>query len=176
MAYKFPAQQMSTQICSIERQVGRSGIITPVANLEPVQLSGVTISRVSLHNIDFITSKDIQLHDYVWIQRSGEVIPYITGVIKDRRENTQTIIPPTNCPSCDHETKIIDMHTYCINNACPAQLQEKIEHFVSKQCMDIEGIGESIAALLVQQGLVTTVDQLYQFTKPEKQLLLRTLP
>ncbi len=176
MAYKFPAQQMSTQIHSIERQVGRSGIITPVANLEPVQLSGVTISRVSLHNIDFITSKDIQLHDYVWIQRSGEVIPYITGVIKERRENTQTIIPPTHCPSCSHETKLIDMHTYCINNACPAQLQEKIEHFVSKQCMDIEGIGESIATLLVKQGLVTTVDQLYQFTKPEKQLLLRTLP
>ncbi len=176
MAYKFPAQQMSTQIHSIERQVGRSGIITPVANLEPVQLSGVTISRVSLHNIDFITSKDIQLHDYVWIQRSGEVIPYITGVIKDRRENTEIITPPTHCPSCGHETNIIDMHTYCINNACPAQLQEKIEHFVSKQCMDIEGIGESIATLLVQQGLVTTVDQLYQFTKPEKQLLLRTLP
>ncbi len=176
MAYKFPAQQMSTQIRSIERQVGRSGIITPVANLEPVQLSGVTISRVSLHNIDFITSKDIQLHDYVWIQRSGEVIPYITGVIKDRRENTEIISPPTNCPSCGHETNIIDMHTYCINNACPAQLQEKIEHFVSKQCMDIEGIGESIATILVQQGLVTTVDQLYQFTKPEKQLLLRTLP
>ncbi|MBP7062301.1 hypothetical protein KA037_03555 [Patescibacteria group bacterium] len=176
MAYKFPAQQMSTQIRSIERQVGRSGIITPVANLEPVQLSGVTISRVSLHNIDFITSKDIQLHDYVWIQRSGEVIPYITGVIKDRRENTQIITPPKHCPSCGHETNIIDMHTYCINNACPAQLQEKIEHFVSKQCMDIEGIGESIATILVQQGLVTTVDQLYQFTKPEKQLLLRTLP
>ncbi len=176
MAYKFPAQQMSTQINSIERQVGRSGIITPVANLEPVQLSGVTISRVSLHNIDFIRSKDIQLHDYVWIQRSGEVIPYITGVIKERRKNTQTIIPPTHCPSCSHETKLIDMHTYCINNACPAQLQEKIEHFVSKQCMDIEGIGESIATILVQQGLVTTVDQLYQFTKPEKQLLLRTLP
>lgn len=176
MAYKFPAQQMSTKINSIERQVGRSGIITPVANLEPVQLSGVTISRVSLHNIDFITSKDIQLHDYVWIQRSGEVIPYITGVIKDRRENAEVITPPTHCPSCGHETKVIDMHTYCINNACPAQLQEKIEHFVSKQCMDIEGIGESIATLLVQQGLVTTVDQLYQFTKPEKQLLLRTLP
>lgn len=176
MAYKFPAQQMSTQIRSIERQVGRSGIITPVANLEPVQLSGVTISRVSLHNIDFITSKDIQLHDYVWIQRSGEVIPYITGVIKDRRENTEVINPPTHCPSCGHQTNVIDMHTYCINNACPALLQEKIEHFVSKQCMDIEGIGESIATLLVQQGLVTTVDQLYQFTKPEKQLLLRTLP
>lgn len=176
MAYKFPAQQMSTQIQSIERQVGRSGIITPVANLAPVQLSGVTISRVSLHNIDFIISKDIQLHDYVWIQRSGEVIPYITWIIKERRQNTQAITPPTHCPSCRHETKIIDMHTYCINNACPAQLQEKIEHFVSKQCMDIEGIGESIAAILVQQKLVSTIDQLYQFTQPEKQLLLRTLP
>lgn len=176
MAYKFPAQQMSTQIHSIEWQVGRSGIITPVANLEPVQLSGVTISRVSLHNIDFIHSKDIQLHDYVWIQRSGEVIPYITGVIKDRRQNTKVITPPKKCPSCGHQTNTIDMHTYCTNNACPAQLQEKIEHFVSKQCMDIEGIGESIAALLVEQKLVSTIDQLYQFTKPDRQLLLRTLP
>jgi DNA ligase (NAD+) len=176
IAYKFPAQQISTQIISVDRQVGRSGIITPVANLNPVQLSWVTISRVSLHNSDFIKSKDIQINDYIRVQRSGEVIPYIVGVIKERREGTQIIRAPIQCPSCKHETSHIDMHTYCTNHACPAQLQEKIGHFVSKQCMDIEGVGESITALLVQQKLVTTIDQLYQFQDIQKQAILRTLP
>lgn len=176
IAYKFPAQQISTQIISVDRQVGRSGVITPVANLTPVQLSWVTISRVSLHNIDFINTKDIQLHDYVWVQRSGEVIPYIVWVIKERRDNTQKITPPTHCPSCWHQTNSIDMHTYCTNHACPAQLQEKIEHFVSKQCMDIEGIGKSIAEILIKHDIIRTVDQLYTFTTPEKQALLRSLP
>jgi DNA ligase (NAD+) len=176
IAYKFPAQQISTQIQSVDRQVGRSGVITPVANLTPVQLSWVTISRVSLHNSDFITTKDIQLHDYVRIQRSGEVIPYIVWVIKERRENTHKIIPPTHCPSCWHNTSHIDMHTYCTNHACPAQLQEKIEHFVSKQCMDIEGIGSSIAEILIKHKIIKTVDELYTFTQPEKQAMLRSLP
>ena len=175
MAYKFPAQQGSTQIESVDRQVGRTGIITPVAHLTPIQLSGVTIRRVSLHNIDFIRTKDIHLHDYVRLQRSGEVIPYITGVIKEKRPHVTTIEPPISCPSCNHPTTKIDMHVYCTNNACPAQLQEKLEHFVSKQCMDIEGIGESIAALLIEQKLVTTVDQLYDLIRPEKQAHLRTI-
>lgn len=176
IAYKFPAQQISTQIQSIDRQVGRSGVITPVANLTPVQLSWVTISRVSLHNSDFINTKDIQLYDYVRVQRSGEVIPYIVWVIKERRQNTYKIIPPTQCPSCWHKTSQIDMHTYCTNHACPAQLQEKIEHFVSKQCMDIEGIGQSIAEILIKHDIIKTIDQLYTFTTPEKQALLRSLP
>ncbi len=176
IAYKFPAQQISTQIESVDRQVGRSGVITPVANLNPVQLSWVTISRVSLHNSDFIDIKDIQLHDYVRVQRSGEVIPYIVGVIKERRENTEKISPPAQCPSCNHDTSNIDMHTYCTNHACPAQLQEKIEHFVSKQCMDIEWIGSSIAEILIKHNIIKTVDQLYEFTQPEKQAMLRSLP
>lgn len=176
IAYKFPAQQISTQIQSVDRQVGRSGVITPVANLEPVQLSWVTISRVSLHNSDFIDTKDIQLHDYVRVQRSGEVIPYIVWVIKERRENTQKILAPTQCPSCWHSTSHIDMHTYCTNHACPAQLQEKIEHFVSKQCMDIEWIGSSIAQILITHNIIKTVDELYTFIQPEKQAILRSLP
>lgn len=176
IAYKFPAQQISTQIMSVDRQVGRSGVITPVANLDPVQLSWVTISRVSLHNSDFINTKDIQLYDYVRVQRSGEVIPYIVGVIKERRGETQTITPPNKCPSCGHDTNNIDMHTYCTNHACPAQLQEKIEHFVSKQCMDIEWIGSSIAEILIKHNIIKTIDQLYTFTTPEKQALLRSLP
>jgi len=176
VAYKFPAQQISTQIQSVDRQVGRSGVITPVANLTPVQLSWVTISRVSLHNSDFINTKDIQLHDYVRVQRSGEVIPYIVWVIKERRENTEKILAPTQCPSCWHSTTHIDMHTYCTNHACPAQLQEKIEHFVSKQCMDIEWIGSSIAEILITHNIIKTVDELYTFTQPEKQAMLRSLP
>ena len=176
IAYKFPAQQISTQIESVDRQVWRSGVITPVANLTPVQLSWVTISRVSLHNSDFIKTKDIQLHDYVRVQRSGEVIPYIVWVIKERRKQTQAIQAPKQCPSCWHPTTQIDMHTHCTNHACPAQLQEKIEHFVSKQCMDIEWIGESIAAILVQQNLVKTIDELYKFEQRENQTILRSLP
>lgn len=109
IAYKFPAQQVATQIQNIERQIGRTGILTPVANLTPTELSGVTISRVSLHNRDFIQSKDIQLNDRVRLQRSGEVIPYIVGVITKRRDKTQKKINSDDitCPACDsHAIKI----------------------------------------------------------------------
>ncbi len=101
VAYKFPAQLASTQIISVDFQVGRTGIITPVGNLEPVELSGVTIKRVSLHNFDFIKEKDLHIGDYVRIQRSGEVIPYVVSVIKERRPNdAKKIEMPSKCPSC----------------------------------------------------------------------------
>jgi len=177
IAYKFPAEQASTQILSVDFQVGRTGIITPVANLSPVNLSGAEIARVSLHNFDFITSKDIKKSDFVRIQRSGEVIPYITGVIKERRTgNEERIEAPLFCPSCQAPITNIDIHYYCTNPSCPAQIKEKILHFVSKDCMDIQGIGESVADLLVEQKISTNVADIYKLEDIHTQILLKKFP
>ncbi|AHB41173.1 hypothetical protein P148_SR1C00001G0378 [candidate division SR1 bacterium RAAC1_SR1_1] len=177
VAYKFPAQLASTKIISVDFQVGRTGIITPVGNLEPIELSGVTIKRVSLHNFDFIQSKDLHIGDYVWIQRSGEVIPYIVGVIKERRtEEVQDIQMPSKCPSCLGKVVNQDMHYYCTNPVCPAKLKEQILHFVSKNCMDIQGIGESIVDILVEQNIVKSIIDIYSIPEHTTQILLRKFP
>lgn len=177
IAYKFPAQQITTQIKSVDFQVGRTGIITPVANLETVELSGAKISRVSLHNFDFIKDKDIHHNDWVWLQRSGEVIPYIVGVIKEKRsENSQQITPPTHCPSCNTELTNIDIHYYCTNKECPAQIKEKIIWFVSKECMNIEWIWESIVDILVEHGIVKNIADLYKLLDFETERVVRRFP
>ena len=190
IAYKFPTQQIATQIESIERQVWRTGILTPVANLTPIELSGVTISRVSLHNRDFITQKDIQLHDRVRLQRSGEVIPYIVGVITNRRSNTQRKIDADTivCPACmSHAQRIenevgtktkpqISTQFFCPNQSCPGILKEQLKHFVSKNCMNIASIGESLIDMLVDQHLITSLSDLYTLTKPDKIFLLKRFP
>ena len=177
MAYKFPAEQASTQILSIDFQVGRSGIITPVANVSPVQLSGAEISRVSLHNFDFIHSKDIKEKDFVRIQRSGEVIPYIMSVIKERRTGEENLVtPPLFCPSCNAPITNIDIHYYCTNPSCSAQLREKILHFVSKDAMDIQGIGDSIVDVLIQQHILETIVDIYKILDLPVQILLKKYP
>lgn len=215
IAYKFPAQQVATQIKSIDFQVGRTGIITPVANLQPVQLSGATLSRVSLHNFDFIGEKDIHHNDWVRLQRSGEVIPYVVGVIIDRRachseqseessicsmdssdspqndkkshpecnEGSSThqekfwpILPPTHCPSCNQELTQEEMHYYCRNINCPAQLEQKVIWFVSKNAMNIEWVGESIAQILVEQGIVKNIFDIYKLLEPETIFTVRRFP
>ena len=177
VAYKFPAQLASTQIISVDFQVGRTGIITPVANLQPIELSGVTIKRVSLHNIDFIKEKNLYIWDYVWIQRSGEVIPYIVSVIKERRpDDVQEIHMPDICPSCGWKVKNEDIHYYCTNPTCPAKLKEKILHFVSKNCMDIQWIWESIVDILVDQQIVQKISDIYKISEYPTQILLRKFP
>lgn len=177
VAYKFPAQLASTKIISVDFQVGRTWIITPVGNLEPIELSGVTIKRVSLHNFDFIQSKDLHIGDYVWIQRSGEVIPYIVGVIKERRtEEVQDIQMPSKCPSCLGKVVNQDMHYYCTNPVCPAKLKEQILHFVSKNCMDIQWIWESIVDILVEQNIVKSIIDIYSIPEHTTQILLRKFP
>jgi DNA ligase (NAD+) len=190
IAYKFPAQQIATQIESIERQVWRTGILTPVANLTPTELSGVTISRVSLHNRDFIKQKDIQLHDRVRLQRSGEVIPYIVGVITNRRSSTQETIDADTivCPTCkSHAQRIenevgtktkpqISTQFFCPNQSCPGILKEQIKHFVSKNCMNIASIGESLIDMFVDQHLITSLSDLYTLTQPDKIFLLKRFP
>lgn len=177
IAYKFPAKQVETQIESVDFQIGRTGLITPVANLLPVKLSGVEISRVSLHNFDFILQKDIRIHDYVWIQRSGEVIPYVTGVIKQRRVGTEDLIePPLFCPQCNEAICKIEGMYYCTNLNCKAQLKEKIKYFVSKECMNILWIGESLVDLLVEQGIFKNIADVYKIGTIETQIFLRKLP
>lgn len=177
MAYKFPAQQASTQILHIDFQVGRSGIITPVAQLSPVQLSGAEISRASLHNFAFIREKEIKQGDWVWVQRSGEVIPYIVGVIKERRNGTEDLIAaPLFCPSCQGAIVQEEMHYYCRNPHCSAQIKEKILHFVRRDCLDITGIGEGVVEVLMQQGLIKGIEDLYALERPELQIYLRKIP
>jgi DNA ligase (NAD+) len=168
---------VATQVNSVDFQVGRTGIITPVANLQPVELSGVTIKRVSLHNFDFIKDKDIHVHDRERLQRSGEVIPYIVNVITDRRPaDAKKILPPHVCPSCGEKVVHEDIHYYCENPVCSAQVKEKIIHFVSKNCMDIEGIGDSTVDLLVQQGILKDVSDIYKLLDPKVQFHIGKLP
>ena len=177
VAYKFPAQLAATQVLSVNFQVGRTGIITPVANLEPVQLSGAKLQRVSLHNFDFIKEKDIHIHDRIWLQRSGEVIPYIVSVITDRRiEEEREIHPPVHCHSCNEIVENIDMHYYCINPHCPEKTKQQIQHFVSKNCMDIQGIGESIVDILVENKITENIADIYTLTEQNIQIQLRKFP
>ena len=177
IAYKFPAQQASTQILSVDFQVGRTWIITPVANLQAVQLSWVWISRVSLHNFDFINEKDIKLYDYVWIQRSWEVIPYITSVIKERRSwIEERISAPLFCPACNSPITNIDIHYYCTNPECPAQTKEKLIHFCSKDAMDIQWIGDAIVDILMQQNLIYSVADIYKLLDIQTQIFLKKIP
>lgn len=177
IAYKFPAQQASTQILSIDFQVWRTWIITPVANLQPVQLSWVEISRVSLHNFDFINEKDIKLHDFIWIQRSGEVIPYVTWVIKERRNwMEEPISAPLFCPVCHSPIINIQIHYYCTNPECQAQIKEKLIHFCSKDAMDIQGIWDSIVDVLMQQNLIHSVADVYKLNDIQTQIYLKKIP
>lgn len=177
VAYKFPAQQVSTQVVSIDFQIGRTGIITPVANLSPVQLSWATISRTTLHNFDFVQNKDIKIGDYVWLQRSWEVIPYIVWVIKDKRNWSETTVnPPIKCPICNSKIINEEIHYYCSNDNCPAQIKAKLQHFVSKNCMDIIWIGDSIVDILVDQKIISNIADLFQLTDPNNQILLQKFP
>ena len=177
IAYKFPAQQASTQILSVDFQVWRTWIITPVANLQPVQLSWVWISRVSLHNFDFINEKDIKLHDFVWIQRSWEVIPYITSVIKERRTWVEErIAAPLFCPACNSPITNIEIHYYCTNPECPAQIKEKLIHFCSKDAMDIQWVGDAIVDILMQQHLIHSVADIYKLSDVQTQIFLKKIP
>ena len=161
-----------------------------MAHLTPTALSGVTISRVSLHNLDFIRSKGIKLYDRVRLQRSGEVIPYIVSVITQRRDETQKDINPDSiqCPACSSHAQIVEnvvgtksnptitTQLYCPNHDCPGILKEKLKHFVSKNAMNIASIGESTLDLLVDQSLLHSLSDIYTLTQPETIFLLKRFP
>ncbi|UFX83317.1 NAD-dependent DNA ligase LigA [Candidatus Absconditicoccus praedator] len=177
IAYKFPAKQIATKIIDVELNVSRTSSINPVAILETVNLSGVNISRATLHNWDFINEKDIRIGDWVWIQRSGEVIPYILSVIKEKRTGEEKqIYPPTVCPVCDSKVMKVegDVNYYCSNINCPSVIKEKIIHFVSKDCMDIDGLGSKFIETLVDTGIIKHYADLYSLKN--KKSYLKSLP
>lgn len=167
VAYKFPAEQKETLLRDITFQVGRTGVITPAAELESVFLAGTKVSRATLHNEDFIREKDIRIGDHVLIQKAGEIIPEVVSVVKEKRDGTQKPFEMiTSCPACG--TALIreegQAATYCPNAECPAQTVRLLIHFVSRDAMDINGLGEQVIARLHQSGLVHDVADLYSLT------------
>lgn len=179
IAYKFPARQATTKIIDIKVQVGRTGALTPVAILEPVQLSGTTISRSTLHNEEEIRRKDIRIGDYILIERSGDVIPKVVSVMKERRTGREKPFSfPTRCPVCGSpvfkpEGEVISR---CINPSCPARLRESILHFASRRAMNIEGLGEALVDQLLARKLVRSIPDLYHLRKEDLVKLERMGP
>ncbi|MFC0878385.1 NAD-dependent DNA ligase LigA [Saccharicrinis sp. FJH2] len=171
ISYKFKAEMVKTQLLSVSFQVGRTGAVTPVANLEPVQLAGTTVKRASLHNADIIEGLDLRLNDVVFVEKGGEIIPKIVGVDKESRfmENVPVQFIK-NCPEC--ATELIryegEAAHYCPNqNGCPPQIKGRIEHFISRKAMNIEGIGAETVDLFYQQDLVKNIADLYRLKKED---------
>lgn len=165
IAYKFKARVASTMLLGVDYQVGRTGAITPVARLEPVALSGVTISNVSLHNEEFIREKNLRIGDTITVERAGDVIPYITGFLPDKRTGDEReIVFPSHCPSCGEVLIKPEEESVwrCINLECPAQFEERLIHFVSKDAMDIAGLGESIIRRFIEQGFISSLPDIYR--------------
>ncbi len=168
IAYKFPAREASTQLIDIGVNVGRTGVLTPYAILEAVNLSGATVRQATLHNFDFILQKDIRLGDRVLVKRSGEVIPYVIGPIVEARTGAERRYRmPKVCPSCGERVERVEGEVayYCVNSACPAQLTRLVEHFAA--VLDIVGLGEKVAILLVQEGLVHDVADIFSLTEAD---------
>ena len=165
IAYKFPAEKQLTLLREITYQVGRTGVVTPVANLEPVQLSGTIVQRATLHNEDFIRSLDIRPGDMVWVEKGGEIIPKITGKVQsDEVQSTKDFSFPDVCPECGAKLVRVEGEAAwrCPNEAgCPPQIKGKIEHFVSRKAMDIEGLGEETIDLFYQKGLLHNIADIY---------------
>jgi DNA ligase (NAD+) len=164
IAFKFPAQEVTTRLNDIGVNVGRTGVLTPYAILEPVEVGGVVVRQATLHNFDFIFEKDIRIKDRVRIKRAGDVIPYVIGPIEEARTGDEwPYTPPETCPACDQPVEHLpgEVAWYCVNAACPAQLIRNVEHFVSRGAMDIVGMGIKIVEQLVSEGIVGDVADLY---------------
>lgn len=164
IAYKFPAEEVITEILDIELTVGRTGVITPTAILEPVKVAGTTVGRASLHNHELIEERDIRIGDKVVIRKAGDIIPEVVKSLKEERTNQAVYEAPRTCPSCGHDTvKLEDeVAIRCINPSCPAQLTEGIIHFVSRGAMNIDGLGEKVVRQLFDAELITDVSDLYK--------------
>src|SRR5271163_1697174 len=169
IAYKFKAQQAETRVDKIEAFVGRIGSLTPVAKLAPVQLAGVTISNASLHNLDEIERKDVRIGDTVLIERAGDVIPYVLRVTQPGEPRSAEFTMPAHCPNCGaaivHEAS--EVGYFCVNVNCPARMRESIRHFASKNCMNIDGLGDKLVAQLVDSGLVKELDDIYKLRQEQ---------
>ncbi len=168
IALKFPSQEVTTTLEDIRVNVGRTGVLTPYAVLESVEIGGVMVERATLHNFDFIAEKDIRLGDRVLVKRAGEVIPYVIGPVVEARTGAERpFVPPETCPSCGQPVEHFEGEVawYCVNAACPAQLVRRVEHFVSRGAMDIVGLGIKIVEQLIQAGLVQDVADLYSLKR-----------
>lgn len=170
IAFKFPAQEKKTRLRDIEIQVGRTGALTPTAILDPVSLAGSTIARASLHNEDYIMEKDIRVGDMVIIRKAGDIIPEVVRVVKEERDGNEEVYKmPKHCPACSEETIRIpgEAATKCINAACPAQIERGIIHFVSKNAMDIEGLGPAVVGQLLRANLIEDFADIYYLKKED---------
>lgn len=170
IAFKFPAREVTTRLLNIEPEVGRTGVLTPRAALEPVEIGGVVVKNATLHNFDYIAEKDIRIGDRVLVKRAGEVIPYVIGPVVDVRTGSeQPYQPPSTCPACGQPVEHVEGEVawYCVNAACPAQLIRNLEHFVSRGAMDISGLGIRIVEQLIAEGLVTDVADLFTLKKED---------
>ena len=168
IAYKFPAQEVTTKLLEIKVNIGRTGVLTPYAVLEPVEISGVIVKQATLHNFDFIAEKDIRPGDRVLIKRAGDVIPYVIGPVQSVRTGQELpYVPPSECPNCKEAVEHIEGEVawYCVNATCPAQLIRNVEHFVSRGSMDIVGLGIKIVKQLVEQKIIHDVANLYTINK-----------
>ncbi len=170
IAFKFPALEVTTKLLDIGVNVGRTGVLTPYAILEPVEIGGVVVKQATLHNFDYIFEKDIRPGDRVLVKRAGDVIPYVIGPVVDVRSGEEKpYVPPQKCPVCEQDVEHIEGEVawYCVNAACPAQLVRNIEHFVSRGAMDIVGLGIKIVEQLVEAGLVQDVADLYYLSRED---------
>ena len=173
VAYKFPAEEKEAQLLSIDWTVGRTGVVTPTANLTPVQLAGTTVSRATLHNVDYIAEKDIRKDDTVIVYKAGDIIPAVLRVVESKRVSEEKLDIPTNCPSCDSDLLHFEdeVALRCINPRCPAQIMEGLIHFASRDAMNITGLGPSVVEKLFAANLVKDVADIYRL-KEEDFLLL----
>ena len=173
VAYKFPAEEKEVKLLSVDWTVGRTGVVTPTANLTPVQLAGTTVSRATLHNVDYIAEKDIRKDDTVIVYKAGDIIPAVLRVVESKRVSEERLDIPTNCPSCD--SKLLhfedEVALRCINPRCPAQIKEGLTHFASRDAMNISGLGPSIVEKLFAANLVKDVADIYRLTVEDFLLL-----
>ena len=173
VAYKFPAEEKEAQLLSVDWTVGRTGVVTPTANLTPVQLAGTTVSRATLHNVDYIAEKDIRKDDTVIVYKAGDIIPAVLRVVESKRISEEKLDIPTNCPSCDSNLLHFEdeVALRCINPRCPAQIMEGLIHFASRDAMNITGLGPSIVEKLFAANLVKDVADVYRLQEEDFLLL-----
>ena len=173
VAYKFPAEEKEAKLLSVDWTVGRTGVVTPTANLTPVQLAGTTVSRATLHNVDYIAEKDIRKDDTVIVYKAGDIIPAVLRVVESKRISEEKLDIPTNCPSCDSDLLHFEdeVALRCINPRCPAQIMEGLIHFASRDAMNITGLGPSVVEKLFAANLVKDVADIYRLKEDDFLLL-----
>lgn len=173
MAYKFKAEQGKTLLKDVRWTVGRTGTVTPTALLDPVRLAGTTVQKATLHNVDYIQERDIQVGDLVYVEKAGEIIPQVIGVDLEARKDTTPVPIPSQCPSCSSELVHLkdEVALRCVNSACPAKLHRLLEHFVSRDAMEIQGLGTRVLQSFMKEGFLENLDDLYHLKDHREKLI-----